>query len=142
MKKNKKNILWVDDKIYSAEMRPDRDELEAGGFNIKPIDSADMFIEFINSEKDIDNYVCVIIDLIMPVGNTLDIQKTRRNIDTGLELIKRMKRKFKNAKIVVYSQLKDSEKAKKYCATKGIPFWEKGDVLPSEFVSKIIEYVG
>lgn len=142
MNKINKKIVWVDDQIHTAVMRPDKDEMEANGFDIYPIDSSDMFIDFINNAKTLDDYACIIIDLMMPVGEILDIKKVRRNIDTGLELIKRCKKKFKNSKIVVYTQLKDPEKAKNYCNDKGIPFWEKDEILPSKLVSNLKDYVG
>lgn len=137
MDNNKKNILWVDDDVNRMALLPDRDALEAKGFNIIAIEKVDDFLHFI--KKDNSHIDCVIFDMLMATGS-LDPAMAKNGTRTGILLYDELQQSpHRNAKVVVYS-VHDKTEFESFGDNKDILFLTK-DIKSSEFANKISDLV-
>jgi len=138
MDKNRviRKILWVDDALDGGALDSEIDELTDQGFVVVQALNPDEAIRILNQYKD---FVCIVIDVIMPFGNVFTFGDTQNGNLTGFALLK----KFADINIpkVVYTNVLD-ESVQAYCAIKNIPYWEKEDFTSDAFVESIKNYLG
>lgn len=135
-------IIWVDDEINQAELRPDKEELKDLGCEIVGLKSADEFINFLSKPHNNTIYDAIIIDMMLPVGAELDIKDAGYGSRTGLLLIDKIRENtlYENVKLIVYSIVDDVEIAKK-CEEKGVLYLKKTEILSSEFADKVMGWI-
>lgn len=131
----KYNILWIDDDINRQELMPERDALNELGCIITAIPHPDNF-----RMETVPFYDCIIIDLSMPIGGNMTIDETGGGTRTGFVLLKKIKNKYPNSKIVVYS-IFDAPDVRSYCNDNGIECWNKSSLLSDEFALSIVELI-
>lgn len=131
----KYKILWIDDDINGPEMMSQYDALEDKGCIITPITNPDQ-LQF----DTIVLYDCIILDMYMPTGDNLSFQETRVGSRTGFVLLKKIKKEFPNAKVVVFS-VSDIPDVRKYCNDNSVEYWVKSHYLADKFANKIINYI-
>lgn len=135
MEEKQKSILWIDDDINNPELASDRDALEERNCNITPVTSPDEF-----KLESIPSFDCIIIDLSMPVGKKLNLAETRYGSRTGFVIIKKIKEKYSNSKLIVYSVF-DVPEVRSYCNENGIHYWNKSRFMSDEFADKVIKLI-
>lgn len=135
----RKNILWVDDDVRKPALEPDRDELESKNCHIIEAAKPDEFLKIIKEDAyKIDG---IIIDISIPIGNSLSIEETNNGTRTGLALIERLKESsnYQDVPVVVYSVIND-EMVLSYCNKYEIPYLEK-TMKSRDFANKIVEII-
>lgn len=134
-----KNVLWVDDDVNRFALLPDRDELESRGCRIIEAPRPEDFLKVLNDQLfQID---CIIIDIAMPTG-TLDMTESEYGMRTGFVLINKIRKsnsKYKNAKIIVYTVMEDSE-VRQSCQNHNILYLSKS-IKAEEFADRVMEYI-
>lgn len=128
-------ILWIDDDINGPEVMSQRDALEEKGCIITPITNPDQ-LQF----DTIALYNCIIIDLYIPPGDNLSFQETHCGTRTGFVLLKKIKEKHPNSKVVVFS-VSDIPGVRQYCQDNCIEYWIKSHYKADRFANKIISYI-
>ena len=134
-----KNILWVDDDVNRFALLPDRDELESRGCRIIEAPRPDDLLKVLHEQiLQID---CIIIDISMPTGS-LDMAESDYGMRTGFVLIQKIREsnsKYKNAKIIVYTVIGDSE-VRQFCKDNNILYLNKS-IKTKEFADKVMDYI-
>ena len=135
-------IIWVDDEINQAELRPDKEELKDLGCEIVELKSADEFINFLSKPHDDTVYDAIIVDMMLPVGAELDIKDAGYGSRTGLLLIDKVRKNmlYGNVKLIVYSIVDDVEIAEK-CGKEGVLYLKKTQLLSHEFANRVMEWI-
>lgn len=129
------NILWIEDDVNGPELMSERDALQERGCVVTPVINPDEL-----KISKIRQYDCIIIDLMMPPGKKLSFQETRGGSKTGFVLLKKIKEKYPDSKVVVYSVFNVPE-ARVYCNENGIEYWTKSNYLADAFAENIIKYI-
>lgn len=118
-------ILWVDDDINSFVNRAFVDELTENGYNLTKISEPDSFF----TTSNLDDYCCIIIDIMMPYGSRLTKSETKSGLLTGLQLLKYLKDKNRiYLKKTIVLTISDNSEVKKWADEHGIPVLFKQDV--------------
>ncbi len=126
-------ILWIDDDVNGAELESEYDALKERGCIITAITNPDdLNIELIPSVD------CTIIDLSMPVGKKIKLQEARSGSRTGFVLLQQIKKKYSDAKIVIYSVF-DVPEVRGYCSEHNVEYCTKSSILADDFAEKIVE---
>ena len=130
-----KNILWIDDDINRMALMPYIDELEEGGFKVIKASNPDEFEKILSENQDFD---CIIIDVIMPLGQSREYANERGRMQTGKILLQKLidNRLLPSVKKVVFT-MADNADVRQYCDDHSVPYLEKQEFLSGIFVEEI-----
>jgi len=141
-----KKILWVDDAFVNElhDVMVYEDELiYQGGFDIVKIAHPDRALDIL--EKGVEEFVCIILDIMMPYGNGERFKRgeTQDGTQTGIVLAKRIQQmeKYKNVPIVLLTGVR-------YIFDKlvkdpnGFPCFFKAGISAEQFLEDIKRLVG
>ena len=131
-------ILWVDDTFVNDlhELMAYEDELKySGGYVIKRIDLPDKALDIL--EKG-ENFVCIILDIMMPYGKHFTAEATKEGTKTGIILAERIRTmdKYMNVPIVLLTGLRyilETLAEHKI----GYPCFIKANISAKEFLGEI-----
>jgi CheY-like chemotaxis protein len=131
-----KNILWIDDGIESSALRPYIDEFNENGFTIIRAANPDECDEILNSRQD---FQCIIVDISMPLGQTIKYGEAKGGFLTGLVVLKKIvdNPKVKNVKKIVFTIVENNADVREYCTNNHIEYLEKQRYLADTFVAKV-----
>jgi len=87
MEQCKVKILWIDDDIKRLKLRPYLEEFEENGIEIIKVSNPIDLDSVIASNKDIK---CIILDISMPTGEKIDVNKSKKGMRTGLLLLQEL----------------------------------------------------
>lgn len=137
--KEQKRIIWIDDDVKRASLRPYLDELFENGFDIEKVKNPDLIDSAFSNCPD---FVAIIIDVLMPTGNSIGFKEANGGLWTGLIVLKRLLEdpRTSNKPLIVFTIVNDIV-VKEYCKKRGIPFLNKKDYNCSSFVDKIKELI-
>jgi len=146
-------ILWVDDTFANElhDVMAYVDELEdSEDFKVDKIASVDQALDTL--EKGEEEFVCIILDIMMPYGNgkRLTRRETEDGTKTGIVLAKEIHKKdkegkykyekYKDVPIVLLTGVYDIHAS--YIKNNiGIPCFVKGKISAEEFLKKIQEEI-
>ena len=128
-------ILWVDDDTMSA-LDSFIDDITDGGWDISLAQNPDEMWKILeSSEKPIN---CIIMDIMLPTGESIDPIASKMGITSGLELIKQLKNneKYYNIPIIIFTIVDDPELSK-YADDCEIPILKKQDVFQEDLIEEI-----
>ena len=133
-----KKILWIDDDINGFPLIPYIDEFKEQGFTIIGVENPDEIEEKLSSNNN--DFLCIIVDMSMPVGNKINFGKAIGGMQTGLVILKELVENpdLKEIKKVAFTKSNNSE-VKTYCNSKKtpIPYFQSQDYFPDTFVAEI-----
>jgi len=128
LKRTNMKILWVDDDINSFNLRAYLDTIKDGGIDVYTIQDPDTFLEqFESIEHD-----CLIMDVMMPTGETLTTKETNSGFETGFKLIEIYRKSIPESRIIIFS-IVPGEKAKDSSKRFNTQYKSKRNETPSEF---------
>ncbi len=129
-------ILWVDDDGKSLE--PFIDELEEADYKIEMAYVPERLLECL--EEKLQEINCIIMDIMMPTGELVDMKSSKVGVLTGLELLKILKAnpEYKSIPVLIFTILKDQEVVT-YASKNGMPLLVKQETLPLQLLEKIRE---
>ena len=127
-----KKVLWVDDDVNTGALRAFVDEFSDNNIEIIKINNPDGFLEIL-SNLDFD---CLIMDMMMPIGEKLTLNDTKGGIHTGFKLLEEYLKQDSPKPIVIFTILSD-EYVKKWATDNNIPYKQKQNEVPESFVNFI-----
>lgn len=130
-----KKILWIDDDLRRPELSIDIDEFNENGFEIIIADNPDECSEIIAKRHDFE---CIIIDISMPLGKSIDFGEAKGGMRTGLIVLKNLvnNKKLKKIQKIVYT-IADDDEVRDYCEDNNIPYLRKQMYLSDTFVDEV-----
>lgn len=134
-----KRILWVDDDVKRLELSVDIDEFNDRGFEVIKASNPDECKEIIAQRQD---FKCIIVDISMPTGKSVDFGAAKGGMRTGLVVLKELVKndRLNNIKKVVYT-IVDDEEVRNYCEENNIPYLSKRNFLSDTFVTRISKII-
>ena len=130
------NILWIDDDINSMSLKPYLDEIKDYGYEIYGVENPDKVQNAL--EKCFKHLSLIIIDISMPLGNSIDASEARNGTRTGLVLLKQISanRLLDSVPIIVFTIVND-QGVKEWCDNQSIPYLHKQTEFPETLLLKI-----
>jgi CheY-like chemotaxis protein len=133
----KKDILWIDDDINTMALKPFIVEMEEEAkFNVTKAATPEEAFNAIGLHHSI--FAAIIVDISMPLGESIDFTEAKAGTQTGLVLLKKIAVIPECIKIplIVFTIVNDQE-VKQYCDENNIPYLSKRRELPDTFVDKL-----
>lgn len=130
-------ILWVDDDTIPS-LRAYYDELIDAGYHVEiardPDEMWDKLAEYL------DKVNCIIMDILLPTGNSVDREEADMGYSTGLVLLQHLKNdeKFKDIPLIILTILNES-KIKAWAKKNNIPFCNKQETTSLDLLKKLKE---
>lgn len=134
---NMKKILWVDDDVNTGALRAFVDEFVDNGIQVEKIDNPDDFLNML-PRSDFD---CLILDVLMPVGQKLSREETEGGTATGLALLNRYL-KEPVQKPVIICTIRNDEQVRRFAIERNIPYKLKQLLDPDELVEYVLNLIG
>lgn len=99
--KGSRKILWVDDDPATNEAF--RDEIEEAGYLVDCARNPDEMWMFLS--KHPDAYCGIIMDVLMPIGDTVDAERANGGLKTGLVLIEQLRvaPEFRSVPVLIFT---------------------------------------
>jgi CheY-like chemotaxis protein len=139
MEQQVKKILWIDDDVNRYSLMPYIDEFKEKGFTIVKAENPDESDEILTKQK---NFICIIVDISMPLGEKILFGEAKAGMQTGLIILKKLvdDSNLNVVKKVVFTIVDDAE-VREYCnkQTPSIPYLQKHNFCTDTFVAKIQE---
>jgi CheY-like chemotaxis protein len=137
MEQQVKKILWIDDDVNRYSLMPYIDELNEKGFTIVKAENPDEIYKILSRQKD---FLCIIVDISMPLGEKIPFGEAKGGMQTGLVILKKLveDKTLANVKKIVFTIVNDDE-VREYCnsQTPSIPYLEKSKYFTDAFVAEI-----
>lgn len=131
-----KKIVWVDDDINTGVMRAILDEFRDNGVEVETIDNPDKFLEIL----DRSDYDCLVMDVLMPVGQKMSTDETENGLATGIALLKRFLEKQRKIPVVICT-IRNDDVVRLFARDHKIPHVTKQDFNSRELYNHIQEVV-
>ena len=132
-----KKILWIDDDINRSPLMPFVDEFKEKGYAIVKAENPDEGFEIVSRQHD---FLCIIVDISMPLGESIPFGEAKGGMQTGIVILKRLidNPNLKNVKKVVFTIVDDAD-ARAFCksSTPPIPYIQKHKFFTDTFVKEI-----
>lgn len=130
-----KKILWIDDDINRFPLMPYIDEFNEKGFVILKAEDPDESEKILSIEHD---FLCIIVDISMPLGESIQFGEAKGGMQTGLVILKKLidNPKLNDVKKVVFTITDDAE-VRDYCNKQQISYMQKHQYCADIFVEKI-----
>ena len=127
MKITNKTILWLDDDLSTPALGAEKYILLERGFRIIPVENPDDFFAALMKR----DYDCIILDISLPVGLSVDIADALGGMRAGMVLLRRLMeaRESLSVPIVVYT-MSDTQSVRSYCMNHNILYINKFDAYP------------
>lgn len=126
-------ILLVDDELRRMQIYIE--ELAQSGYESSlqtEVDSGFKFFE--ENQEKID---LLILDLMMPPGESFELEKTNAGLRTGYFFYKRVRQKAPHLPIIIFTNVADGELLSFFGQDRDCWFFQKLDFLPFELVEQI-----
>lgn len=128
-------ILWIDDD-NALSLMSYIDELEEGGLEVVHIRVPDQMGDAIEARRN--RIQAIIMDILMPTGNLIDIGEARQGYRTGLVLLKRLKEDSRYATIpVLIFTILSNQEVKEWAARYKVPLLLKQETTPQQLCAAI-----
>ncbi|MHB8762874.1 MAG: response regulator [Deferrisomatales bacterium] len=133
-------ILWVDDDI-NYTLKPYVDDLGCAGYRVltatNPESMQQQLAEHIG---DID---LIIMDAMMPLGDTISPDEGEMGMSTGLVLLSSLQADPGLSEIpIILLSVRDDEEIAEWARKAGIPYYLKLDTPPSELLRIVGDVLG
>lgn len=135
-----KTILWLDDNIESSVLRPYIDEFHENGVTIVKAKNPDDLSHI--TDSDWSSLSAIILDVIMPTGDKIDIYQSSGGFKTGFIVLQNLlnDKKLNNVPKIVFSVVDDMEIIE-FCKNNRIPVLKKQDYMFDTFIKKVIDII-
>ncbi|MDR1340283.1 MAG: hypothetical protein LBK58_09565 [Prevotellaceae bacterium] len=137
MEQQVKKILWIDDNVNRYSLMPYIDELNEKGFTIVKAENPDESDDILSKQKD---FLCIIVDISMPLGEKIPFGEAKGGMQTGLVILKKLveDKALDNVKKIVFT-IVDNAEVREYCnsQTPKIRYLEKYRYFTDAFVDEI-----
>ena|ERR1041384_6409494 len=130
-------ILLVDDDRRTQHYQ---DELEYEGYKVYLQTNVDDAWRFFN--KHINEIDLLVLDIVMPPGNSLKRYDTKQGRRTGVLFYDRIRKKAPDIPIIILTVLDDDDIVKKFSMETGCWYYHKQQCLPYDLVQIIEKIVG
>ena len=128
-------ILWVDDDTV-ASLRPYIDELTDAGYHVEIARDPDVMWHKLAIHSDKIN--CIIMDILLPTGNSVDRKEADSGYLTGLVLLEYLKNNNKLNKIpILILTIGNDAKVMSWAKKYNIPFCSKQIMSSLDLLNKI-----
>ena len=113
MEQQVKKILWIDDDINRLTLQPFVDELEEEGYLVIRAENPDESDKILKKQLD---FLCIIVDISMPLGERIEFGKAKGGMQTGLVILKELVENpnLNDVKKVVFTIVENAE-VREYC---------------------------
>jgi len=130
-------ILWVDDESPMI-LKPFIEELEDENYQIVMARSPDEMWRILSS--CINQINCIIMDIMMPTGNSVDPNKSRMGLTTGLVLMQELRQHelYMSIPIIIFTIVNESE-VFEWAENNSISILKKQDTLPNELLQQLLD---
>jgi len=128
-------ILFVDDERRFMDSY--KVELELEGYAVyfqSDVDSALAFME-----GSIDTVELIILDIMMPPGNSFQSVETRGGLRTGVRFYERIRDMAPHLPVIIFTNVSDEQLEKRFQTEHNCRFVRKENYLPHELVETVRE---
>ncbi|MFA6449770.1 MAG: hypothetical protein WCX65_09895 [bacterium] len=128
-------ILWVDDDL-SLTLKSFMDELKENGYEIimvtNPDDISDKFAQY--------NITGIIMDIMLPTGQSISNEDSKMGILTGLEILKKLKEDKTTSQIpIVIFTILSNQDVSTWARVNNIKLLKKEQTVPLDLLAAVIE---
>lgn len=130
-----KNVLWVDDDINTRALKPYVIELEENNYKVIAAETPEEAFEKLAVFKN--NLAAIIIDISMPLGNSIDFTEAKAGTQTGLVVLKRIVNiaDTKLIPLIVFTIVNNDQEVKQWCEENNVPYYLKRVEYPDTLLT-------
>jgi len=128
-------ILWVDDDLQIT-LKPFMDEVREDGYELFMVQNPDEMWKILETRRtEID---AIIMDIMLPTGNTVDSAEARMGVITGLLILKKLKQNddYSSIPVIIFTILSDQE-VMEWAKKNNITYLQKQVTSPLELLSQV-----
>ena len=126
-------ILFIDDEKRYSQIY--KEELELSGYKVVYFNDVADSLDFFN--KNYENILVVILDIMMPPGKKFKLEDTEYGLRTGIKLYELIREKSPEIPVIIFTNVTEENVIKKFQKEKQCFYILKENFFPSELVEEI-----